>query len=234
MALNITSYPAAPRGQRGCMEWQETGLRHSHQKGDCIHLGKSSWPNCPVQSEIPAFWRKKKKKKSIKRKILSDVHVLLAQNNLDWILLLYFGRFGWALPVIWMWLGFLCLCFWQMWSVFNPDCIFVLAICLILNVRSTTGLVVIAIQLFWTQLSAADRRGCTGCVKMSFELSLLPRVKPKSSCENNKKYDSPIFFFITLFSPMLCLLGYVEIRKKKKRKSSKGWACKSFPSHWNT
>lgn len=139
--------------------------------------------------------------------------------------------------MIWMWLGFLCLCFWQMWSVFNPDCIFVLAICLILNVRSTTGLVVIAIQLFWTQLSAADRRGCTGCVKMSFELSLLPRVKPKSSCENNKKYDSPIFFFITLFSPMLCLLGYVEIRKKKKGNLVKAEHVRVFhligiPSQW--
>lgn len=137
--------------------------------------------------------------------------------------------------MIWMRLGFLCLCFWQMWSVFNPDCIFVLAICLILNVRSTTGLVVIAIQLFWTQLGAADRRGCTGCVKMSFELSLLPRVKPKSSCENNKKGWFYYFFLLHCFLQLCAFLTLLKLGKtKQKRKYSKGWACKSFPSGWNT
>lgn len=109
--------------------------------------------------------------------------------------------------MIWMWLGFLCLCFWQMWSVFNPDCIFVLTICLILNVRSTTGPLVISIQLFWTQLGAADRKGCTGYAKTSAELNLLPKAKTKSFFGKiRKRDDSPTFLLHCLLQPCAFLV----------------------------
>ena len=109
--------------------------------------------------------------------------------------------------MIWMWRGFLCLCFWQVWSVFNPDCIFVLTICLILNVRSITGPLVISIQLFWTQLGAADRKGCTGYAKMSAELHLLPKAKNWSFFVKIRKGDDfPTFLLHCLLQPCAFLV----------------------------